>query len=89
MTSEGMNGITVPRMKARAIATECCRWPELDRSEVLRQVKRETGITQLDLGRLSGVHQPSISRFLSPRSNSATNNSTEAHSRAPPEVDFD
>lgn len=36
-----------------------------DRSEVLRQVMRETGTTQSELARLSGVHQPSVSQFLS------------------------
>jgi transcriptional regulator with XRE-family HTH domain len=36
-----------------------------DRSEVLREVMRETGTTQTELARLSGVHQPSISQFLS------------------------
>ncbi len=35
------------------------------RSEVLREVMLETGITQSDLSRLSGVRQPSISGFLS------------------------
>jgi transcriptional regulator with XRE-family HTH domain len=36
-----------------------------DRNEVLRQVMLETGTTQSALARLSGVHQPSISQFLS------------------------
>ena len=35
------------------------------RSEVLREVMLETGTTQSELSRLSGVHQPSISGFLS------------------------
>ncbi len=35
------------------------------RSEVLRDVMLETGTTQSDLSRLSGVRQPSISGFLS------------------------
>lgn len=35
------------------------------RSEVLRQVMSETGTTQTMLSRMSGVHQPSISQFLS------------------------
>ncbi|MFZ2504578.1 MAG: helix-turn-helix transcriptional regulator [Nocardioides sp.] len=35
------------------------------RSEVLREVMLETGTTQSDLSRLSGVRQPSISGFLS------------------------
>ena len=37
------------------------------RSEVLHEVMLETGITQSDLSRLSGVRQPSISGFLSGR----------------------
>ena len=37
------------------------------KSEVLREVMRETGITQSELSRLSGVRQPSISQFLSDR----------------------
>lgn len=35
------------------------------RGQVLRQVMLETGTTQSALSRLSGVHQPSISQFLS------------------------
>jgi transcriptional regulator with XRE-family HTH domain len=38
-----------------------------DRGEVLREVMLETGTTQSELSRLSGVHQPSISGFLSGR----------------------
>jgi hypothetical protein len=38
-----------------------------DRSEVLREVMRESRTTQSALSRLSGVHQPSISGFLSGR----------------------
>lgn len=37
------------------------------RSEILREVMLETGTTQSDLSRMSGVHQPSISGFLSGR----------------------
>lgn len=37
------------------------------RSDVLREVMRETSTTQSLLSRLSGVHQPSISGFLSGR----------------------
>ena len=36
-----------------------------DRGEVLRRVLSETDTTQTALSRLSGVHQPSISQFLS------------------------
>lgn len=38
-----------------------------ERRDVLRQVLRETGMTQSELSRLSGVHQPSISQMLSGR----------------------
>lgn len=37
----------------------------LDRSELLSRVMSETGTTQSELARLSGLHQPSISQFLS------------------------
>ncbi|HJQ44326.1 MAG TPA: helix-turn-helix transcriptional regulator [Jatrophihabitantaceae bacterium] len=36
-----------------------------DRGELLRDVMVRTGITQSELSRLSGVHQPSISQLLS------------------------
>ena len=38
-----------------------------NRSDVLREVMLETGITQSELSRISGVRQPSISQFLSGR----------------------
>ena len=37
------------------------------RSEVLREVMLETGVTQSELSRVSGVRQPSISQYLSGR----------------------
>jgi plasmid maintenance system antidote protein VapI len=37
----------------------------VDRGGLLRQVMSETGTTQSELARISGVHQPSISQFLS------------------------
>ena len=37
------------------------------RGELLRQVMHETRTSQSELSRLSGVHQPSISQFLSGR----------------------
>jgi transcriptional regulator with XRE-family HTH domain len=39
----------------------------MDRKLVLREVLRECGVTQSELSRLSGVRQPSISQFLSGR----------------------
>jgi transcriptional regulator with XRE-family HTH domain len=36
-----------------------------DRGDLLRAVMLETGTTQSELSRISGVHQPSISQFLS------------------------
>jgi transcriptional regulator with XRE-family HTH domain len=38
-----------------------------ERREILRCVMLETGSTQSELSRLSGVHQPSISQYLSGR----------------------
>lgn len=38
-----------------------------DRSEILNEVMTETHTTQSELSRVSGVHQPSISQFLSGR----------------------
>ena len=38
-----------------------------DKREVLREVMLETGVTQSELSRISGVRQPSISQFLSER----------------------
>src|SRR5690606_24507801 len=38
-----------------------------ERGTVLELVMRETGTSQSELSRLSGVHQPSISQFLSGR----------------------
>lgn len=37
------------------------------RGEILRETMRETGITQSELSRVSGVRQPSISQYLSGR----------------------
>jgi transcriptional regulator with XRE-family HTH domain len=37
------------------------------RGDVLREVMLETGVTQSELSRMSGVRQPSISQFLSGR----------------------
>jgi plasmid maintenance system antidote protein VapI len=37
------------------------------RGELLREVMLETGTTQSELSRISGVHQPSTSQFLSGR----------------------
>ena len=36
-----------------------------ERGDLLREVMRETRTTQSELSRISGVHQPSISQFLS------------------------
>ncbi len=38
-----------------------------ERSQILHVVMKETGTSQSELSRLSGVHQPSISQFLSGR----------------------
>jgi transcriptional regulator with XRE-family HTH domain len=36
-----------------------------DRGQLLREVMVETGVTQSELSRMSGVHQPSVSQMLS------------------------
>ena len=48
-------------------SVECYTQRVNNRGEVLRQVMVETGTTQSELSRLSGVHQPSISQMLSGR----------------------
>ncbi|MGO1594190.1 MAG: helix-turn-helix domain-containing protein [Ancrocorticia sp.] len=37
----------------------------MDRRDILREAMLSTGMTQAELSRVSGVHQPSISQFLS------------------------
>ncbi len=39
----------------------------MDGRDVLREVMTETGVSQSELSRMSGVRQPSISQFLSGR----------------------
>ena len=51
----------------RAYSINCYSSDMSGRSDVLREVMLETGTTQSDLSRLSGVRQPSISGFLSGR----------------------
>jgi transcriptional regulator with XRE-family HTH domain len=48
-------------------SSSCYTCPVPSRGEVLRDVMLETGITQSELSRISGVRQPSISQFLSGR----------------------
>ena len=43
------------------------------RGDILDQVMTEVGITQSELSRISGVHQPSISQFLSGRTDLSDN----------------
>ena len=50
-----------------AYSTRCYTSDMTSRGDVLREVMLETGTTQSDLSRLSGVRQPSISGFLSGR----------------------
>ena len=52
-------------MGEKAYSTNCYSCEMTSRSEVLREVMLESGTTQSDLWRLSGVRQPSISGFLS------------------------
>jgi Plasmid maintenance system antidote protein len=44
-----------------------CYTVRMDRREVLREVMRESGTSQSELSRITGVHQPSISHLLSGR----------------------
>lgn len=50
-----------------AYSMACYSYRVNDRSDVLRTVMHETGTSQSELSRLSGVRQPSISQFLSGR----------------------
>ena len=64
--------VAPPRCSAQASAATaysnlCYSWVVSDRGEVLREVMLETGTTQSELSRISGVRQPSISQFLSGR----------------------
>jgi transcriptional regulator with XRE-family HTH domain len=54
-----------PTSPINGYSKKCYNCRMFDRSEVLREVMRETDTTQTELARLSGVHQPSISQFLS------------------------
>lgn len=55
------------RIATKRYSNSCYSLDMTSRSEVLREVMLETGTTQSDLSRLSGVRQPSISGFLSER----------------------
>ena len=48
-------------------SNSCYNSAKSRRSDVLREVMLETGITQSELSRISGVRQPSISQYLSGR----------------------
>jgi hypothetical protein len=56
-----------PVLPQTAHSISCYAGCMTSRSNVLREVMRETRTTQSMLSRLSGVHQPSISGFLSGR----------------------
>ena len=47
--------------------SKACYSAVMDRREVLRDVMGETSTSQSELSRITGVHQPSISHFLSGR----------------------
>ena len=55
------------RVYERTHSVSCYHRWMTDRGELLRRVMTETGTGQGELSRLSGVHQPSISQFLSGR----------------------
>jgi len=46
-------------------SSSCYTSPVGDRDQILRNVMSETGTSQSELSRLSGVHQPSVSQILS------------------------
>jgi plasmid maintenance system antidote protein VapI len=52
-------------MTLRPYSKDCYPRVMSTRGDLLRQVMSETGTTQTMLSRISGVHQPSISQFLS------------------------
>ncbi len=60
-------GPCVQRDGSTSHSTDCYSTRMLGREEVLREVMLETGTTQSELSRISGVRQPSISQFLSGR----------------------
>jgi transcriptional regulator with XRE-family HTH domain len=45
----------------------CYSWPVNTRGRILHEVMLQSGITQSELSRISGVRQPSISQYLSGR----------------------
>lgn len=60
----------LPESQTRALGCysgSCYSFGVTGRSDVLREVMLESGTTQSELARLSGVRQPSISGFLSGR----------------------
>jgi len=59
------SSISSPRRALVIYSNSCYVQIVSDRSDVLREVMRETSTTQSALSRLSGVRQPSISQFLS------------------------
>lgn len=54
-------------MAAPPIHSILCYSDGMDGRDVLREVMTETGVSQSELSRMSGVRQPSISQFLSGR----------------------
>ena len=58
---------TAPEISTFNYSTQCYSCLRSEHGDLLRLVMRETGTTQSQLSRLSGVHQPSISQFLSGR----------------------
>jgi transcriptional regulator with XRE-family HTH domain len=61
-----MNSCSESRLAGTHIAKFAIVW-DTDKRSVLRGVMLDTGTTQSELSRLSGVRQPSISQFLSGR----------------------
>lgn len=54
-------------LPSRTYSTKCYITDMTSKREILRDVMLSTGTTQAKLSRISGMHQPSISQFLSGR----------------------
>ena len=67
LTEETVRTVSSGLADIDAYSTSCYSYRVSDRSEVLGTVMHETGTSQSELSRLSGVRQPSISQFLSGR----------------------
>lgn len=65
ITQQSLECVPSPPSRACTYSVRCYSWFVSERSEILGMVMLETGTSQSELSRLSGVRQPSISQFLS------------------------